>query len=338
MSPFRFRGRCSGPHGTGAIDDAPRWLTFLVALAPALALVAFLAACAVPLEQQAVTVAGDQFSQVATFSGTKLFDNPFGGVFKEWFIRSFVDKRTGGVSHQLYIHTSYTPFLGGSWHFYESGADDTARSLPFVQIDRTVESCSGTTCTYDETFALTLEDSVLRARAATGFAIKVSAHDGASFILQVPPGQIQPQLAAIDDYLRAHQLSSASPSAVVPTPPSQPSPVTPGTTTLGNRTLGVKGVPTPSLMAPLLGVPSGKGMWVVSIDVDSMAESAGIKQGDVILSINGTEVNDPNALLRAIAAAPSGQPIPIVLWSAKVQRQVSVRFWETSNQIGLASA
>jgi serine protease Do len=79
-------------------------------------------------------------------------------------------------------------------------------------------------------------------------------------------------------------------------------------------------------MAPLLGVQSGKGMWVISVAVGSTAESAGIKQGDIILSVNGTEVNDSDAFLRAIAAAPSGQPIPIVLWSAKVQRQVSVRF------------
>lgn len=186
------------------------WVRLAGLAVSALALSLFLSACAgIPIEKQGVDTKDDQFTASATIAGTKQFENPFGGVFKEWFIRSFVDKKTGVVSHQLYVNTHYF----GEWHFYESGADDTAAILPFLQIDRHVGNCGGM-CDFDETFALTLQDSVLRARAASGFAVKVSAKDGTSFILQVSPGQIKPQLAAVDDYRRTQQLLGAPPVVV----------------------------------------------------------------------------------------------------------------------------
>jgi hypothetical protein len=160
-------------------------------------------AYAIPIEQQRVTVQDDQYSPSAKIIGKKLMDDHTFSL-AVWYLRSFVDKKTGLVSHQLYVDTDYY----GAWHFYQSANDDTEAALPFTQIDRQVISCTGWQCHYDETFGLDLDDSVLRAKAATGFNVKVSAKDGAAIILQIVPEQIQPQLTAIENYLAAHQLSA----------------------------------------------------------------------------------------------------------------------------------
>jgi S1-C subfamily serine protease len=57
-----------------------------------------------------------------------------------------------------------------------------------------------------------------------------------------------------------------------------------------------------------------------------VAKAAGFKMGDVVLSVNGTTVNDLNGLLAAITEAPGGRPTPIVLWTAKPRRQMPVTF------------
>jgi hypothetical protein len=67
-----------------------------------------------------------EFDQSVKVIGLHLFDNPFGGIIKEWFLRSFINKKTKAVSHQLYVQLNYR---GEEWHFYTTAADDSATSL-----------------------------------------------------------------------------------------------------------------------------------------------------------------------------------------------------------------
>jgi PDZ domain len=257
-----------------------------------------LAGCAgVPLEKQAVSIQDDQYSQSATFVGTKLADNPFGGVFKLWFIRSFVDKKTGLTTHQLYVETSYI----GDWHFYQSAADDTATALPFIPIDRQVGSCRGG-CDFDETFALRLEESALRARAATGFSVKVSAKDGTAFVVAVPSGQIQPQLVAIDNYKAAHNLvarATAPAELTAPTPSSE------------HPTLGVTVTAAPPSLTTALKIDGG--LVVVRVSPGSAAERAGVKVGDILRKYGERDLRAPNDLPNAVAQTSNGAVVDLTV-------------------------
>ena len=60
--------------------------------------------------------------------------------------------------------------------------------------------------------------------------------------------------------------------------------------------LGVTIQPMTPELAQGLGVPNARGALVSDIEPGSPAEHAGIKPGDVIVSLNGQRVTDPNAL------------------------------------------
>lgn len=274
----------------------------------------------------AAYVVGDKFNKDWTVMGDRVTNgvNLLGGNFG-WRLRSFVSRETGATSHQLYVDMFYS----GDWRYYEAASDENAVTLHVVSIDRIVGDCSNTLfgCTLNETVGVDLPEAALRAHAQTGYQIQLRAHSGNQQVLTVTKEMIQEQLAKVDP-LVASVRGVGAPAAGIQAGAS--SPAVPagsgGTAVPGSRKLGVKSVPTPAPMSALLGVEPGKGMWVVVVDAGSLAEAAGINKGDVVLLVNGTAVNDTSGLLGAIAAAPGGRPVPIVLWTAKAQRQVSVTF------------
>ena len=55
------------------------------------------------------------------------------------------------------------------------------------------------------------------------------------------------------------------------------------------------------------------GVLVAGLDRDGPAARAGIKQGDVLLSVNGDKVDSANGLIRSIAAIAPGSTARVVL-------------------------
>jgi hypothetical protein len=155
------------------------------------ALLLLLAACAAP--QPHVTVKDDQFSRQVTILGWGSYETPYGGIARDWRLRSWVDKQTHAVSHQIYIEMSYDD----EYQFFEAAADDTARSLAVIAIDRSF-MCPHLDCTHFETIGVEIDEATLRARAGQGFRIKISSRRGSTLILPLSPTQIGLQLAAID--------------------------------------------------------------------------------------------------------------------------------------------
>ena len=62
-----------------------------------------------------------------------------------------------------------------------------------------------------------------------------------------------------------------------------------------------------------LGLPKDKGEIVANVEPNGPAARAGIRQGDVILSVGGREVDYDNSLSYLIATTPIGTTVPVVL-------------------------
>jgi serine protease Do len=78
----------------------------------------------------------------------------------------------------------------------------------------------------------------------------------------------------------------------------------------GNVARGWLGVQIQSLtpdMAASLGVKSAKGAIVASVVDDSPASKAGFKQGDIVVSLNGSDVDDNKDLTRKVAGLRVGE-------------------------------
>ena len=145
-----------------------------------------------------VEIQDDNFSPSATFIGPAQSINPFGGTYRLWRLRSWVNKANGRVDHQLYVDTNYMWGRRG-WAYAN---DDNAGEHRVVQIAHSASNCRGRDkagCVYYETIGVDLDDAFVR-RRADGFQIKLTARSGDELILDVNAAQIAPVLEAIDAY------------------------------------------------------------------------------------------------------------------------------------------
>ncbi|KPF68594.1 protease, partial [alpha proteobacterium AAP81b] len=88
--------------------------------------------------------------------------------------------------------------------------------------------------------------------------------------------------------------------------------------------LGVGIQPLTTDIAAGLGLPKDKGEIVASVEPSGPAARAGIKQGDVIVRINGQDVTYDNTLSFIIANTPVGTSVPIELIRDGARRNLSV--------------
>jgi serine protease Do len=89
--------------------------------------------------------------------------------------------------------------------------------------------------------------------------------------------------------------------------------------------LGVTIQTVTSDLASGLGLKQVGGVLVSSVNPGGPAAQAGIKQGDVILQLNGTDVTDPNQLRNAVAATSPGSEVTLTISRNGQQQQVKVR-------------
>jgi len=91
--------------------------------------------------------------------------------------------------------------------------------------------------------------------------------------------------------------------------------------------LGVGVQPLTPELSKSFGV-SGDGVLVNQVMPKSPAEAAGLKVGDLILSVDGKVIKDPRELQRVIADAEIGKTIALTVLREKQQRTVNVRVGE----------
>lgn len=142
-----------------------------------------------------VQIQRDKFSSAITVVGPTDSLNPYGGTYREWFLKSRVDKKTHTVVTQLYVDISYA---GRGWRMYGVATDDTATGLVVDKIGSQVKMCFGSgVCTRDELVRVELDERKLRSSAQDGYAIKLGAKSGEGLTVTVSPAQIEAQLTTL---------------------------------------------------------------------------------------------------------------------------------------------
>lgn len=88
--------------------------------------------------------------------------------------------------------------------------------------------------------------------------------------------------------------------------------------------LGVSMQPMTETLAKALGREDSNGVIVNEVQPDSPAEKAGLKQGDVVVAINGKAIAQPRDLALAVAGIAAGQKADLQVWRDGKSRTVTV--------------
>ena len=93
--------------------------------------------------------------------------------------------------------------------------------------------------------------------------------------------------------------------------------------------LGISGATVTPAIAARVGLDVDHGVLVVEVQADGPAAAAGIQPGDVIMSINGTAVNDIDALQRTISNYAPGDEVTVTVHRSGREQQLTVILGES---------
>jgi serine protease Do len=96
-----------------------------------------------------------------------------------------------------------------------------------------------------------------------------------------------------------------------------------GTVTRGFLGVGIQDVTRD--IADSVGLKAAKGAVVTETTKGSPADQAGIKSGDVITEVDGTQIDDARALSRTIGGKAPGTTVQVTIWHDGASKQVSVK-------------
>ncbi|OSQ49664.1 DegQ family serine endoprotease [Thalassospira alkalitolerans] len=91
-------------------------------------------------------------------------------------------------------------------------------------------------------------------------------------------------------------------------------------------------------IADSVGLDTSTGAMVAGVSDDGPAKAAGIKQGDVILSFDGREVESMRRLPRIVAETKIGKDVDVVLWRDGEKKTVQVELGELEEEEIVATA
>src|SRR5690606_31896963 len=90
-------------------------------------------------------------------------------------------------------------------------------------------------------------------------------------------------------------------------------------------------------IAESLGLEKHSGALVSSVLEGSPADKAGMKPGDVVLSVDGSEIESPRSLSMTIASMAPGSETVLEIWRRGGRETLSVRLGEMPGDDGGAS-
>jgi len=103
-----------------------------------------------------------------------------------------------------------------------------------------------------------------------------------------------------------------------------------GKVSRGRLGVGIQDI-TPEL-AKSFNVKDARGILVGSVDAGGPADKAGMKVGDIITQVNGTRVDDMNALRNRVAATPPGSEITITVLRDGHEQQLHPKLTELKEE------
>ncbi|MGH9631346.1 MAG: PDZ domain-containing protein [Bryobacteraceae bacterium] len=95
--------------------------------------------------------------------------------------------------------------------------------------------------------------------------------------------------------------------------------------------VGIEAEALDSQLAEYFGVKEG--VLVRSVTEDSAAQKAGLKAGDVIVKVDGTDVSSPREVTAAVRAAQEGKPVNLTIMREKRQMTVALPMDEQSREL-----
>jgi len=86
-----------------------------------------------------------------------------------------------------------------------------------------------------------------------------------------------------------------------------------------------------------VGLDEATGVMVQGLLENGAAEKAGIKEGDIILKIDGREVSQPNHLQSYVATKTSGTPVTLTIWreGKEIEKSVTLKSSDDDNKAEL---
>jgi serine protease Do len=81
--------------------------------------------------------------------------------------------------------------------------------------------------------------------------------------------------------------------------------------------LGIGIRPVDAVTAKAAGLDKAKGVWIESVTKDAAGDKAGVEYGDIILTVDGKEVNSPQELQTIIASKHPGSMVALKIWRDK---------------------
>jgi serine protease Do len=81
--------------------------------------------------------------------------------------------------------------------------------------------------------------------------------------------------------------------------------------------LGIGIKPVDAVTAKAAGLDKAKGVWIENVTKDAAGDKAGVEYGDIILKVEGKEVNSPQELQTTIASKHPGSVVTLELWRDK---------------------
>jgi serine protease Do len=97
--------------------------------------------------------------------------------------------------------------------------------------------------------------------------------------------------------------------------------------------LGVSIQPLTPELTQGMGLKSGEGALISSVQEDSPAEKAGLKSGDVVVRFGEHEIDSPKDLSRAVADTASGATVPVRIWRDGSERTIEVEIAELKDEV-----
>jgi len=110
------------------------------------------------------------------------------------------------------------------------------------------------------------------------------------------------------------------------------------TGTVQRAYLGVLPQPVDQSMADYYGMDRPRGVLITQVNEDTPAEKAGLKDGDIILSVDGREIRNPSMLRNVISLSEVGQEVDLAIVREGKEKNVAVKLEKFPDPEQLAEA